>query len=93
MSACVLVRIGQIWAVCNIGSVSQILESELNDIYCYEASRACTILVKPNRPLFSRAANRRIKVRIFGGDKLRSSPTQVDPVNHATRPDCVVVKV
>jgi len=62
-------------------------------MYGYEASRACRILVKHSRPLFSRADNRRINVRTFGSDKLRSSPTRVELFNHATRPDCVVVQV
>ena len=76
-----------------IGSVSQIRESGYRDIYGYEASRTWRILVKCSRSLFSRADKGGINVRTFGSDKRRSSPTRVEPFNHATRPDCVVVRV
>jgi len=65
----------------------------MRHIYGYETSRAWRFLVQHSGPLFSRADHRGSKVRTFGSDKRRSSPTRVEPFNHATRPDCVVVRV
>jgi len=34
-----------------------------------------------------------LMTELFGSDKRRSSPTREEPFNHATQPDCVVVRV
>jgi len=75
-----------------IVSVSQIWDSGDKVIYDYETSRIWRILVKRSRPFVSRADNRGINVPIFRCDKRLASPTQVQPFNHATRSDCVVVR-
>jgi len=76
-----------------IGSVSEIRKSGYRDMYVYEGSCICRIPHERSRPLFLRTDNRGRNVRTFGGDKRRSSPSRVKTFNHATRSDCVVVRV